>query len=145
VKLVVQQGKYDEIDPGLSYTLEKTITKEVVQSFADLTGDYNPVHMDDEYCHQMGISQRTVHGLLTTSYISAFIGMHLPGEGSVCLSHHFDYITPLKVGDSIKIIGTVIKKDNDNALGLNIITIKFRIYNQCDLLVVRGISKVSVK
>lgn len=136
---------YDKIEPGDSYTLEKVITDEMVQAFAALTGDYNPVHMDDNYCLDHGLDFKTVHGLLTVSFISKFVGMHLPGNGSVCLSHSFDFIAPVKVNDTIKIIGTVIKKDNNNALKLNIVTIKFRICNQFGKTVVRGTSKVSVR
>jgi 3-hydroxybutyryl-CoA dehydratase len=131
--------------PGDSYTLEKEITCELVQSFAQLSGDYNPAHMDDKYCQEHGSSFRTAHGLLSTAFISCIIGMHLPGEGSICLSHSFDFIAPVKIGDTIKITGKIIKKDNDNALRQNIIVLKFEVYNQTGTLVIRGTSRVLLK
>ncbi|MCR4436844.1 MAG: MaoC family dehydratase [Clostridiales bacterium] len=139
------EADYNSIKPGDSYILYKQITEDMVRSFADFTGDYNPVHIDDSYCKEHGLDSRIVHGMLTISFLSTFIGMHLPGNGAVWLSQRIDFIAPVKIGDTIKIHGTVIKKDSGNVLGLNIVTIKFRIFNQLDKMVVRGTVKVSVK
>lgn len=141
----MQSGKYEDIKTGDSYTLEKTITAEMVKFFSDFTGDSNPVHMDDEYCMAHGLGSRTVHGFLTMSFISNIIGMHLPGEGSVCLSHNIEFMTPVKIGDTVRIKGTVIGKSNDNALKLNIVTIKFIITNLNGSMNAKCTSKVSIK
>lgn len=137
------RNRFDEIKIGDSFTLEKTICTKMVQCFSELTGDYNPSHVDDTYCIEHGIN-KTVHGLLTTSFISAIIGMHLPGEGSTCILHNFEFIRCVRIGDNIKITSKVIEKSNTNLLKLNIVTLKHTILNQDGDLVIRGLSKVAV-
>lgn len=138
-------SKYEEINAGDSYLLEKNITDEMVQNFADFTGDYNPVHMDEKYCATHGLNSRIAHGMLVLSFLSTFIGMYLPGEGSVWMSQAIDFVSPVKIGDTVKITGRVIDKNSTNALGLNIITLKIEISNQYGNLVARGHVKVSLK
>ncbi|MEL7567973.1 MAG: MaoC family dehydratase, partial [Dehalobacterium sp.] len=113
-----------EIKIGDTFSLEKTISLEMVQNFADFSGDYNPVHMDDKYCQEHGLGSRVVHGMLLLSFLSTFIGMHLPGPGALWLSQSIDFISPVRIDDSIKITGKVTGQDHTNALGLNIIVIK---------------------
>lgn len=133
------------IKPGDTRTLEKTITEEMVQAFADFSGDYNPVHMDESYCREHGLGSRIVHGMLLLSFLSTLIGMYLPGNGSVWLSQNIDFIFPVKIGDTIKISGRIIKKDNSNALSMEIIEMKIDVHNQQGNRVARGTVKVSVK
>lgn len=137
--------RYDKIEIGDSCSLEKSISAEIVQKFADFTGDYNPVHMDDSYCSKHGLGSRIVHGMLVLSFLSTLIGMYLPGEGAVWLSQTIDFISPLKIDDTIKITGRVVDKYNTNALGLKIIVMKIEINNQLGIKAVRGTVKVSVK
>lgn len=136
--------RFESIRIGDGFSMERTVTSAMVRQFADFTGDHNPVHMDDEYCKVRGLGSRSVHGLLTTSFISGIIGMHFPGEGSICLSHSIDFITPVRVGDTIRISGRVVDKNNDNALKLNILTLKFEIRTQDGTLAAKCTSKVSV-
>lgn len=136
---------YEEINLGDSYLLKKTVTAEMVQQFADFSGDYNPVHMDDAYCRRHGLETRIVHGMLTLSFLSTLIGMYLPGEGAVWLSQNIDFISPAKINDTIEISGQVINKTQANALGLQIIELKIRIKNQLGHLISKGTVKVSVK
>jgi len=142
---MTNEDAFNIVNIGDSHSLEKKITKEMVQSFADFTGDYNPVHMDEEYCIKHGLEKRIVHGMLVLSYLSTFIGMHLPGKGALWMSQSIDFITPVRLDDTIIINGEVIKKMNANALGLNIIVIKIEIENQHGNKVARGTVRVSVK
>lgn len=137
--------KNDYLTIGYSYTLEKNITAEMVQAFADLTGDYNPVHMDEQYCKEHGMENRIAHGMLTLSFLSTLIGMHLPGEGAVWLSQNIDFIQPVKIGDTIKICGKVTEVNSSNLLNMDIITMKISISNQSGKIVARGSVKVTVK
>lgn len=138
-------AKYGDIKIGDSYSLEKTITKEMVDAFADFTGDYNPVHMDDDYCKDHGLGSRIVHGMLVLSFLSTFIGMYLPGEGAVWLSQSIDFLFPVRIDDTIKITGKVIEKTDANALGLETIAMKIEIVNQYGKKTARGTVKVSIK
>jgi 3-hydroxybutyryl-CoA dehydratase len=141
----VPGNSYESIKIGDSITIEKTITSEMVRAFSDFTGDLNPVHMDDEYCRQHSLGQRSVHGFLTMSFLSYIIGMHLPGKGSVCLSHNIDFLTPVRVGDTIRITGKVVAKTDENGLGLKIVTMKFTVEDQNGILNAKCTSKVSIK
>lgn len=134
-----------EIRIGDTFSLEKTISLEMVQIFADFSGDYNPVHMDDKYCLEHGLGSRVVHGMLILSFLSTFIGMHLPGPGALWLSQSIDFISPVRIGDRVKITGKVTGQGNTNALGLNIIVMKIDITNQLEKKVARGTVKVSTK
>ncbi len=136
---------FNLINIGDSSSLEKTITEEMVDNFADLTGDYNPVHMDKQYCIEHGLESRVVHGMLMLSYLSTLIGMHLPGEGALWMSQSIDFISPVRINDTIKITGKVIEKIDTNALGLNIIVLKIDIKNQHGKKVARGNVRVSIK
>jgi 3-hydroxybutyryl-CoA dehydratase len=140
----VYLSNFENIQIGDGFSMEKTITSAMVQMFADFTGDLNPIHLDDEYCKARGLGSRSVHGLLTASFLSGFIGMHFPGEGSICLSHRIEFITPVRVGDTIRIAGRVVAKNNDNAFKLNIVTLKFEIRTQDGVLAAKCTSKVSV-
>lgn len=137
--------RYDEINIGDSCSLEKTITKDMVDSFAAFTGDYNPVHMDEAYCFEHGLTTRIVHGMLILSFLSTLIGMYLPGEGAVWISQSIDFIAPAKLDDTITIIGKVIKKTDAGALGLEIIKLKIEIRNQLGRLISKGTVAVSIK
>lgn len=134
-----------EIKIGDTFSLEKTISSEMVQTFADFSGDYNPVHMDDNYCLEHGLGSRVVHGMLVLSFLSTFIGMHLPGPGALWLSQSMDFISPVRIDDRVKITGRVTDQVNKTSLGLNIIAIKIEITNQLGKKVARGTVKVSTK
>lgn len=137
--------KYEDINIGDCYTLNKTISEEMVREFADFTGDYNPVHMDDEYCRSHGLQSRIVHGMLVLSFLSTLIGMHLPGEGTVWISQKIDFITPVRIGDTVEIKGEVVSKSNTNILGLKMIELKIRITNQLKHPIAKGSLKVTLK
>lgn len=136
---------YEEINIGDRCSLQKTITEKMVQEFADFTGDYNPVHMDDDYCKLHGLETRIVHGMLILSFLSTLIGVYLPGEGAVWMTQSIDFIAPVKIDDTIDITGEVVNKTQANALGLNIIELKISIKNQLGQLLTKGIVKVSMK
>ncbi|SHH59369.1 MaoC like domain-containing protein [Sporobacter termitidis DSM 10068] len=137
--------KYEDIGIGDRYTLKKTITEAMVREFADFTGDYNPVHMDEDYCRSHGMPSRIVHGMLVLSFVSTLVGMYLPGEGTVWMSQSFDFISPAKIDDTIEITGEVSAKSDANALGLKIIELKIRIKNQLGHMIAKGSVKVTMK
>lgn len=139
------QEKFLSINTGDSYSFKREITEKMVESFAELSGDYNPVHMDKEYCLEHGIGPRIVHGMLVLSFVSTLIGMYLPGEGTVWLSQSFDFISPARIGDVLTITGRISEKNNNNILGLGVITIKVSVTNQKEAILVRGTIKVLIK
>ncbi len=109
--------KYEQIAVGDRRSLTKTITEDMVGAFADLTGDYNPVHTDEDYCRSRGLEARLVHGMLVLSFLSTLIGMYLPGGGAVWLSQSVDFVSPVAVNDTVEITCEVVNKSSANALG----------------------------
>lgn len=137
--------RYEDINAGQSYELERSMTQEMVDDFANLSGDFNPVHLDPMFCEKIGLTGPIAHGMLTLSLVSAFIGMYLPGHGSVIMSQTNDYLLPVQVGDTVKIVGKVIDKQFAGALNLKIVTIKYSVKNQKNQTVMRGTVRVNLK
>jgi 3-hydroxybutyryl-CoA dehydratase len=86
---------------GDSAEMRKTITDEDVRAFAELTGDRNPVHLDEEYAAQTRFGRRIAHGMLGASLISAVLAGELPGRGTVYLSQTLRFTAPVFLGDTI--------------------------------------------
>ncbi len=101
---------FDDIKVGLAETFEHRITENDIDIFGELTGDFNPLHYDEEYTKATRFKGRIVQGLLTASFISRTIGMLLPGKHALYLSQELKFIKPVKPGDILKITGTVIEK-----------------------------------
>jgi acyl dehydratase len=135
--------KYEQIAIGDRRTLTKTITEDMVGAFADFTGDYNPVHTDEDYCRSRGLESGSYMDVVL-SFLSTLIGMYLPGGGAVWLSQSVDFISPVNINDTVEITCEVVKKSSANALGLGILDMKVRIRNQFNKLVAKGTVKVTV-
>jgi 3-hydroxybutyryl-CoA dehydratase len=86
------------------------ITEEAVQQFAKLTGDLNPLHMDEAYADTTLFKGRIAHGLLCTSLFSQLVGMHLPGKYALYLSQKVTFRKPCRIGMRVVVKGTVIQK-----------------------------------
>jgi acyl dehydratase len=87
--------------PGDSAEITKTIEQADVDAFADLTGDHNPVHVDEEFAKTTRFGRRIAHGMLTASLISSVLANKLPGEGSVYLGQTLKFVAPVFPGDTI--------------------------------------------
>jgi acyl dehydratase len=86
---------------GQSATRRVTITPEHVQAFAEITGDYNPLHFDEAFAARTKFGRLVVQGGLTTGLLHALVAMDLPGPGTVFLSQNWRFIAPVHVGDTI--------------------------------------------
>jgi 3-oxoacyl-[acyl-carrier protein] reductase len=137
--------RFSELSIGDSFSFEREITADMIAAFAELSGDYNPVHMDEGFCVEHGLGSRIAHGMLVLSLVSTLIGMYLPGNGAVWLSQKFDFISPARIGDVLTVLGTVTGKESRNMLGMGILDIKVVVRNRNNAVVVRGTVKVSIK
>jgi 3-hydroxybutyryl-CoA dehydratase len=90
-----------EIEVGQSAELSKTVTEADVVLFAGVTGDFNPVHIDAVAAAQSPFGERIAHGILSAGFISAVLGMRLPGSGSIYLSQSLRFTKPVRLGDTI--------------------------------------------
>ena len=119
---------------GESASFTKTFSDEDVRGFAEISGDMNPVHLDDEYASQTQFKKRLVHGILTAGLISAVLGMELPGPGSIYLSQSINFRAPVYIGDTVTATVTVIKIRE----GKPIVTLGTVCKNQDDVVVLEG-------
>jgi acyl dehydratase len=90
-------------DPLDSYSFIKTVTAQEVDHFAQISGDNNPLHMDDSFARDRGFQGRVVHGALLISYISQMIGVHIPGKGCLWQNLSVKFHAPCFIGDTIEI------------------------------------------
>lgn len=125
---------------GDSATITKTITDADIQTFADLIGDHNSVHIDDEFAAQTRFGRRIAHGMLGGALISAVLGEKLPGRGTVYLSQSFKFIAPVYPDDTITARVTVTKLREDK----NILTLETVCEKQTGETVITGEAVVLV-
>ncbi len=119
-------------------SLVKQFSPSDVDTFAAITGDFNPVHVDEEYAKKSIFKKRICHGMLVSSLFSALLGTKLPGEGSIYVGQDIKFIKPVYIGDTITAKVTIT----------NIIHEKKRIillteaFNQNNELVITGEAKI---
>ena len=119
---------------GDSAEIKKTIEQADIDAFAEVTGDHNPVHVDEEFAKTTRFGRRIAHGMLTASLISSVLANKLPGEGSVYLNQTLQFVAPVFPGDEITARVTVKEIREDKPI-LKLETICM---NQRDEIVIRG-------
>lgn len=97
----------DEIVVGQSATLERNVTQAVINSFAEASGDHNPIHVDPAFAAETQFKGTIAHGMLSAAYISAVLGTQLPGPGAVYLSQSLKFRAPVRPGALVTTICTV--------------------------------------
>lgn len=97
----------EELKPGMSESYSRTVTEEDIQKFGEVSGDFNPVHFDDDYAKTTIFRGRVAHGLLTAGYISTVLGTKLPGAGAVFMGASIRFKAPVRIGDVVTAICTV--------------------------------------
>ena len=126
---------------GDSAEITKTIEQADIQAFADVTGDHNPVHLDEEFAKTTRFRGRIAHGMLTASLISAVLANKLPGEGSVYLGQTLQFVAPVFPGDQVTARVTVKEIREDKP----IVKLETICVNQRDEVVIRGEATVLVR
>jgi 3-hydroxybutyryl-CoA dehydratase len=96
----------------------KTITEQDVFSFAGASGDFNPLHIDEEYAARSVFGRRIAHGILTAGIISTVLGSEIPGLGTVFVELHIRFLKPVFLGDSITATATVMEIINPKRVRL---------------------------
>ena len=93
--------RFDELEPGRSAAMSKTVTEADVVLFAVVTGDFNPAHLDQTYAERSRFGGRIAHGMPSAGFISACLAMRLPGPGTVYLSQSLRFLRPVRIGDTV--------------------------------------------
>jgi 3-oxoacyl-[acyl-carrier protein] reductase len=99
--MVSHLADFDRIEPGDEAHFHRTICANDVDDFARLSGDTNPVHMDEEFAQRTGLGRRVVHGMLLGSYVSTLVGVHCPGSGALWSQQNFRWQAPVFIGDRV--------------------------------------------
>lgn len=97
----------EDLEIGMSESFSKTISEADVNLFAELSGDTNPVHLDEEYAATTPFKQRIVHGMFCGAMISTVCGTKLPGPGCVYLDQQVKFKAPVFIGDTAVATGTI--------------------------------------
>ena len=135
----VPLGKsFDEISIGETASFRKTISESDIYLFAGVSGDFNPLHVDEEYAKQTMFGSRIAHGALPAALLAPVLGMKLPGAGTLALESTTKFRKPVYPGDTICCTVTVTEKIERR----KIICFKVSWSNQKGETVAKGSAKV---
>ncbi len=133
---MIQGKSIHELKIGDSAQISKKITETDISDFAGVTGDVNPVHLDQAYAEKTIFKGRIAHGLLSVGIISTILGNILPGHGTIYLSQEVKFLAPVRIGDTITAKVEVIELIPEK----NRVKFKTTCTNQDGKLVVDGIA-----
>jgi len=119
---------------GDTASRSKTITDPDIRTFADLSGDHNPIHVDDDFASRSLFGQRIAHGMLSASLISAVLANDLPGQGSIYLGQTLQFVAPVFPGDEITALVTVVALRENKPIA----TLETVCVNQRNEVVIKG-------
>lgn len=136
----MKKGKtFADMAVGMTVSTQHTVSEQDVQDFARVSGDYNPLHMDEEYAKQTQFGGRVAHGALSASYISAILGNDMPGPGAIFTDLSLAFKRPVRIGDTVTASAEVIEMEEK--------TLRVTLAVKCEVdgkVVVRGQAKVKV-
>lgn len=108
------QGFYiDDIDVGMTASYWQTVTGDDIQRFAAISGDTNPVHLDQAYAEKTPFKGIIAHGMLSAAFISTVFGTKLPGAGCIYMSQSLRFKAPVRIGDRVEARVTVTAVDRE--------------------------------
>ena len=113
----------EDFSVGMESTTEKTVTIEDIKRFAEVSGDFNPVHLDEEFAKKTIFKGRIAHGFLTASFISTIIATELPGPGSLYLKQSLKFLAPVYIDEKILVKVRIIE--------INIEKSKVKLITEC--------------
>jgi 3-hydroxybutyryl-CoA dehydratase len=125
---------------GDTFTVQKEVTDELIRKFADVSGDYNPIHLDEEFAAKTRFGKRIAHGMLGASFISAVLGYKLSENKIIYLSQSLKFTAPVFIGDTVtaKAVVREIREDKP------VVTIETTCENQSGETVITGEAKIMV-
>lgn len=130
---------YSDIKKGDVYSFDKKLSREDVINFANLTGDFNPLHVDEQFGKKSIFKRNIVQGMLVASLFSTLVGMYCPGEKCLYLSQTLNFRSSVFYADTVTVKGTVISK-NDS---IKVITLRTEIIKAGKAVII-GETKVKV-
>lgn len=140
-RIIPNNLSFNDIKVGQVFSFEVFVNKAMTRSFAKLTGDKNPLHLDNSYARKTEFGQPIVHGMLLGSFFSTLVGMLCPGKNALYLSQDLRFRNPLKFGNTVVVAGVVAAK-YDTA---KMMDIKTTIKDKNGIVIVDGLAKVKVR
>jgi 3-oxoacyl-[acyl-carrier protein] reductase len=137
---MISEDKFEKIKIGDEAEIFHTITAKDVDSFVDLTGDDNPLHVDEAYASKTTFKKRVVHGMLTASFISTMIGTKLPGTGSLWYEQQIRFLSPVRIGGKIRVWAKVRHKSTSQ----RIVVLETIVFDEHGARVIEGEAKVKI-
>ncbi len=131
---MVREVKFADIAIGDTASFSKTITEHDVNAFAGLSGNFNPVHVDEEFARNTRFKGRIAHGLLAAGLISTVIGTALPGANAIYLAQELVFKSPVMLGDTLTALVEVVEKIEAKKR----IIFKTSVTNQNGVVVIEG-------
>ena len=131
---------FEDLFVGQKVTFSEKIDESLLIDFAKLSGDFNPLHMDEDYALNTNFEKRVCHGMLLASFFSQLVGMYLPGKNSLYFSQSLNFRNPCFVDDEVIIAGEITEKKSNT----KIITIKTTI-SRGVTIIIDGTAKVIVR
>ena len=131
---MVREVKFADIAIGDTASFSKTITEHDVYAFAGLSGNFNPVHVDEEFARNTRFKGRIAHGLLSAGLISTVIGTALPGANAIYLAQELVFKSPVMLGDTLTALVEVVEKIEAKKR----IIFKTSVTNQNGVVVIEG-------
>lgn len=109
MKPVLRTYTFEDLRIGMREILMRTVMETDITDFAAVTGDHNPIHLDEIYAAQTRFGQRIAHGMFTAGLVSALIGTRLPGPGAIYLSQTLQFLAPVRIGDVVTASAEVVE------------------------------------
>ncbi|MFZ5671182.1 MAG: MaoC family dehydratase [Pseudomonadota bacterium] len=106
---------FEDLSVGQSAETTRVVDEAAIQAFADVSGDHNPVHLDEAFAATTPFRTRIAHGMLSAAYISALIAGKLPGPGAIYIGQTLSFRRPVKIGDAVTVTATVTALDPEKA------------------------------
>jgi 3-hydroxybutyryl-CoA dehydratase len=92
---------FEDLTLGMARVFSKTITEADLLMFAGVSGDTNPIHLDQDFASRTMFEGRIAHGMLTASLVSTVLGTRLPGPGAIYVSQSLKFLAPVRIGDTV--------------------------------------------
>lgn len=134
------KGQHLNIKVGDTFKKERLVTDELVRAFAEVSGDFNPLHLDEEFAKNTRFGRRIAHGMLSGAFISAVLGYEFAERKIVYLSQTLKFTAPVFIGDSVTTTATVTHIRQDKP----IVTVETVCTKQTGETVVKGESAVMI-
>jgi 3-oxoacyl-[acyl-carrier protein] reductase len=138
--LPIQHFRFEQIAVGQHAEFVHKLTERDIEAFASLTGDFNPLHVDEVFARKTMFLKPVAHGMLSAAFVSTLIGTLLPGRGALWVSQKLDFHSPARVGDMLNIRARVKRKSDASRT----ITLEVEVKNQDSHILVSGESVVKM-